>query len=862
MRRLRSFAIVYAALLVLSYGVRALRPPRAPSPPRNTTTLADVRGTQATGRRLTVGWFEWPPAPGAPSAAHSVLLLHGSPGDAGTFGRFGPALAERGFRVIAPDLPGFGASGEPSDYSIRAHAAVVAQLLDQLELDQRAVHVVGFSMGGGVALEMVRQDPARVASLVLLSSIGVQELELLGDYHLNHFVHGAQLAALLALHHAVPHFGLLDDVMLDVAYGRNFFDTDQRPLRAVLAQLLVPTLVLHGEGDPLVPAAAALEHHRIVPHSELVMRGDSHFFVFSRDQAASAAHTVAEFLDRVERAQAATRAQASAERIAAARQPFASQTRWEGAALLAVVLLLAVATLVSEDLACLGAGLLVAQGRLGLLAALFGCGLGIVVGDFSLFWLGRVFGRPALRYPPLRYWLTEQRLEHSSAWLRRHGPAVILMSRFMPGARLPTYVAAGILRTSFWSFAAYFVLAVAAWTPAIVLLSAKLGAAALERLQGVQYAVWLVALGLVALLVLVRVVALPMTTHHGRRRLLGRFLRWRHYEFWPPWLFYPPVILYILWLGIRHRGLTLFTAANPAIPAGGFVGESKAEIYRALEPSGVLPRWCEIPPHLENGEKVATAAALAERVGYPIVLKPDAGQRGSGVAIVRSRAEIERYFAHPRPAALAQEFAPGHEFGIFYVRRPHEERGRIFSITDKRPPVVNGDGIRTLEELVLDDPRAVAIHRVYTDQLGARARSVPAAGEQVVLAEVGAHCRGTIFYDGAHLVTPELEAAIDRISGALPGFDIGRYDVRAPDAEALRRGGPLRVIELNGITSEATNLYDRRHSLLGAYRILFAQWRVAFEIAAVRRRAGHRPVSALDLLRRWRQYAAQRASAG
>ena len=51
-------------------------------------------------------------------------------------------------------------------------------------------------MGGGVALELYRLAPERVASLVLLSSIGVQEMELLGDYSLNHVVHGLQLVAL------------------------------------------------------------------------------------------------------------------------------------------------------------------------------------------------------------------------------------------------------------------------------------------------------------------------------------------------------------------------------------------------------------------------------------------------------------------------------------------------------------------------------------------------------------------------------------------------------------------------------------------------------------------------------------------
>ncbi|PYX52438.1 MAG: hypothetical protein DMG76_29315 [Acidobacteria bacterium] len=69
----------------------------------------------------------------------------------------------------------------------------------------------------------------------------------------------------------------------------------------------------------------------------------------------------------------------------------------------------------------------------------------------------------------------------------------------------------------------------------------------------------------------------------GRRNFVGRLKRWSRWEFWPPYLFYPPVVAYIAYLGIRFRSWTLFTAANPAIPAGGFVGESKHQILEHLK---------------------------------------------------------------------------------------------------------------------------------------------------------------------------------------------------------------------------------------------------------------------------------------
>src|SRR3546814_11317033 len=65
-------------------------------------------------------------------------------------------------------------------------------------------------------------------------------------------------------------------------------------------------------------------------------------------------------------------------------------------------------------------------------------------------------------------------------------------------------------------------------------------------------------------------------------RLAIRWNRLRRWEFWPAWLFYVPIVGYILWLGLRFRQPTAFTASNPASESGGVVGESKAVALGAL----------------------------------------------------------------------------------------------------------------------------------------------------------------------------------------------------------------------------------------------------------------------------------------
>ena len=557
---------IYVLLLALSHGLRSRSTPAVPEDRQIESVTAVDNGDRQPGATVDLAWVDWPLDARTATPGLPLVLLHGSPGDAANFRRLAPALAEYR-RVIAVDLPGFGASsGSVPDYSIRAHADYVLQLLDRLGLDR--VHVLGFSMGGGVVLHLWEMEPERIASVTLLSAIGVQELELLGNYRLNHMLHGLQVVPLWLLHEATPHMGILDGFPLDVAYARNFYDTDQRSLRGILERFEPPMLIIHGENDPLVPAAAALEHHRIVPQSELVMLPASHFFVFSNRHDLST--RLEHFLERVEDGTAVSRREAGPERVAASRRPFdpSSVPQWSGAALQVVMVLLALATLVSEDFTCIGAGLLVAQGRISFFAATLACFTGILVGDLALFWVGRIFGRRALRLPPLKWWVTQEALDEASVWLRRRGAAVIFLTRFLPGTRLPTYLAAGVLHTSFWKFTAYFVLAGVLWTPALVALSTALGEAGLARVEQLQYGLLIVGLLLVILMIVVRKVLLPLFTWRGRRLWLGRYKRWRHWEFWPMWMIYPPVVLYVLYLSVRHRCLTLFTAVNHPRDAG------------------------------------------------------------------------------------------------------------------------------------------------------------------------------------------------------------------------------------------------------------------------------------------------------
>lgn len=492
------------------------------------------------------------------------------------------------------------------------------------------------------------------------------------------------------------------------------------------------------------------------------------------------------------------------------------------------------ATFVSEDLTCVAAGLLVADGRLEWWPAVGAFFVGLVLGDAGTWALGRAGGRWARRLVP------EARLRWFTELIDRHGGAVAFVSRAIPGTRVPLLFAAGASPKGGGRLLGWAVLAALVWAPLSVLTASVLGSA-------VPW--WAMLGGVVSLLAAVRLVP-KLSTSVGRGKAWAKVSKAWRWEFWPAWVFYLPLVPWFLLLAIRHRSPTVWTAANPGItPAGGVVSESKSEILSHLPAEAVVPTLLlPADDSADRGSK-ALAAIAARGWGFPLVFKPDAGQRGAGVRKVRSADEVEAYLRDNPGPVVAQTFHPGpFEAGVFYYRLPGEERGRIFSITDKVFPVIAGDGGSTLEELIWAHPRFRMQAATFLARHGDSAARVLADGEAFPLGMAGNHCQGTLFRDGSHLLTPELEEAIDRILKPFDGFYVGRFDIRYADPVEFKTGRGFAVVELNGVTSESTNLYDPSWSLWRAYRTLFRQWALLFRIGAENRRQGHPPATLRELL--------------
>jgi len=336
------------------------------------------------------------------------------------------------------------------------------------------------------------------------------------------------------------------------------------------------------------------------------------------------------------------------------------------------------------------------------------------------------------------------------------------------------------------------------------------------------------------------------------RLLVGRFRRIVRWEYWPTLPLYFPVIPVVLWQGIRYRSLGVISAVNPGIPSGGFVMHSKSHMLRALEPSGLVATFETIPGWLYPAQKIVMLGEwLAKgRFEFPLVLKPDHGERGIGVSIVRTRRECVKYLSLARETTIVQTYIPGVEYGVFYERVPGEEKGRITGITHKATTRVTGDGRSTLERLILADKRAVCQAEVFLELQKDRLDEIIPEGETVALNLIGTHSRGSLFLDACDERTEEMEAAVDAASRVFEGFHFGRFDIRCPSLEALKRGEDFHIVELNGVTSEPTHIYDPRHSVFYAWWKLAAQWARAYRIAGINRSLGHPPMGTAELFRR------------
>jgi hypothetical protein len=267
------------------------------------------------------------------------------------------------------------------------------------------------------------------------------------------------------------------------------------------------------------------------------------------------------------------------------------------------------------------------------------------------------------------------------------------------------------------------------------------------------------------------------------------------------------------------RKLLYFTAANPSIDMGGFFGEHKDEIL------DLIPAGYKVKSILVKQGSIADFTELLDEhnFSFPIVLKPNVGERGTGVIVARYLSDLEVYALGEQDFLIQEYINFGLELGVLYSRLPNESEGVVSSITEKEFLAVVGDGVCTVDALLQNHPR----HRIYYPLVlrdyASTLDKVPAKGELFVVHTIGNHIKGTRFKLANSHITPALNALFTQISNKVEGVYYGRYDLKVPSYEDLQEGRNIKIFELNGVSSEPGHIYDLPNVFV-AYRDLAEHW--------------------------------------
>lgn len=312
------------------------------------------------------------------------------------------------------------------------------------------------------------------------------------------------------------------------------------------------------------------------------------------------------------------------------------------------------------------------------------------------------------------------------------------------------------------------------------------------------------------------------------RKLVERNLRFgRSWEYLNQLLLelplYPLLLLKLLREGIWINDLP---RVNWGLELGGLESSSKYRVQSYFDPR-FFPKTILLKEEYSEDQKREMIAELqSERETPKIIFKPDLGRVGKGVFVLENIEQLPIPLGRLPGDYLVQEFSDlPEEFGVFFYR----ENGapKIFSINSKHFPTVLGSGEGRIRELLEETPRL----KRFEESLSRRVDldRIPSRNEVVKLSYIGNHAQGCVFCDRTELATKELTTALDAVTKSDPGFNYGRLDVKAESTEALQRG-EFVVLEVNGVDSLTTAIFDPRYRLRDAYRILLAQYNLLIRL--------------------------------
>ena len=310
----------------------------------------------------------------------------------------------------------------------------------------------------------------------------------------------------------------------------------------------------------------------------------------------------------------------------------------------------------------------------------------------------------------------------------------------------------------------------------------------------------------------------------------------KNWEQWPFKILYVPLVPF--WLGyiIRSRAVWFFTPSNPKLTFGGMDGEPKQEMHELL-PSEYCPVYFNVKPSEDFSE--IKKRLLLSGIQYPLIVKPEVGGQGILFRKIENEIHLKEYHSKIPAQYFIQEFIDYPvEVSLFYYRYPNQQKGAITGFLQKVPMRVKGDGVHTLEELLLRNLKTKKRLGELKLKHGNNFSKVIPQREVYILSYAGNHNRGAQFIDLSSEINDHLVAMLDKISLGINDFFYGRYDIMCRSVEDLKEGKNFKILEYNGCGAEPNHFYDTGYTLIGAWKEILKHWKILYEISKYNHRQG------------------------
>jgi hypothetical protein len=310
------------------------------------------------------------------------------------------------------------------------------------------------------------------------------------------------------------------------------------------------------------------------------------------------------------------------------------------------------------------------------------------------------------------------------------------------------------------------------------------------------------------------------------RKLYYGIVYWENWHWFIKYILLGPIWL---WYCLRARSLWFFMPANPSITFGGYLGESKREIYEQL-PTECYPKSVFITRDIST-EQLKEIISKND-FEFPIAVKPDVGMMGFMFRRIESLKQLEQYHAAMPVDYIIQDFVNHQlEVSVFYYRFPHEKSGHITGFVKKEFMEVIGDGKTNLATLIRNYPRARLRQKELLLKHESKLQYIVPNGTRYCLSYALNLSRGGKLVSLEHEKDDELVKVFDHLSHHSKNFFYGRYDVKCESVEDLKKGKNFSVLEYNGSGAEPHHIYGNGYSFFKACSILIHHWDILYRIS-------------------------------